>query len=182
MNDLTMGPLPARFKTIKGKGNWVCGLNACFGRLAYVIIFFEDNYEPGEPEYDGPFLILQTRIDERPDGTFAKTARAVTHSRAGKQRRKDAKAWRAGIFENKVVTVLVAATRSDPTPPQVIKEDKREMLRQIKEQAYDTDGVRVFAWNPKDLQEHGPLLIRCPGCGRMNIISSVIGASLEGAQ
>jgi hypothetical protein len=181
MNDLTMGPLPAKFKLIKNRGTWTCGVSGCFGRLAYVVTFFEDGgFMPGEPEYEGPFLILQPRMDERPDGTFAKTRRGVPRSKAGRMRRKEAKEWKSGILRGEVVTVAVSSSRTDPTPPQIIHPGAREMIRDMKEQAYDPNSVRLHAWGSKDIEEDGPLSVCCPGCGRMNIISVVIGSLLDG--
>jgi hypothetical protein len=80
----SQSPLPAIFKTIKGQSVWQCGVADCCGRLANVVDFLEGGPEPGEPNYDGPLLMLPDDFDRRPDGTYAKTRRSGSVSEVAK--------------------------------------------------------------------------------------------------
>ncbi len=171
MKNSGLPPLPARFAIRKGETFWKCGVVCCEGRLATVIPFLVGGHEPGEPGYDGPFLWLPDKFDQRGDGSYAKTKSSACRSEVSKYAISNARRW-AGP---KPVAVL----QTDGTDRSVYESiescGRHYEARKIINRARRREQHRTFVLNQQELQAVAPLRVHCPGCGRLAIINSVTG-------
>ena len=164
MDNSKMPPLPARFDIRGSERIWRCGVRGCEGRLGYVVEYLDGGPEPGEPNYDGPFLWLPDNYEKRADGTYRKTHRSAQRSPVGKRRIGRARSGSTVFFS--VDGKGNCRTLSEP--------EIESHLQRNAEEARRRDGHRTYVLDNKELRAE-PARVCCPGCGRLSIISSVTG-------
>lgn len=149
---LSMGPIPALFKIIRGESVWACGVAGCKGRLATVRCLTDEEDVDGEMEGNELFLILPDSFEKRSDGIYAKTKRSAARSPVAH--------WhlqRAGSFDPEFPTF---------GGPDALCQKKARGRRRQQQRSWE---IR------EDEVKKNPVHVRCPSCGRVCIIKTLVG-------